>query len=111
MKKEDQFLKLEIKLADKILAQYKEEASFVLRIHKDHFPKVLHLLGIKHAQICENERYLIIPGEGIWPYDGSLEPSHYATQYFDPIPLIIGLEKIRNFLDEWDPENNQELSA
>jgi hypothetical protein len=102
---EDQFLKVEIKLADRILEQFKEEAVFVVQIKKDNLDKILHLLNLNYVEESCNSRYVILPGEGIWPYYGGLEPTYYACSEFDPIPLIIGLEKIRSFLAEWDPDN------
>lgn len=104
MKPEDQFLKVEIKLADRILEQFKEEAVFIIQSNKENLDKIKRLLKLNYVEESCNSKYVILPGEGIWPYDGSLEPAFYACSQFDPIPLIIGLEKIRTFLEEWDPD-------
>lgn len=111
MKKEEQFLKVEIRLADRILEQFKEEAFIVLKIDDVYLPKIKHLLKIQCFEKSEQQSYFIIPGEGIWPYEGPLTPTFYASGQWDPIPLIIGLEKIRTFLEEWNPDDDQELRA
>ncbi len=111
MKIEEQFLKVEIKLADRILEQFKEEAYFVIHCENEYLDRILHLLQIEHVTKSVNFKYMIIPGEGIWPYEEHLSPCYYAAKQFDPIPLIIGLEKIRNFLDEWEPDQDLDCSA
>jgi hypothetical protein len=102
--KEEQFLKVEIKLADKILDQFKEEAFIVIKVEHNFLPKIRSLLSIDNIEESSNKLYEIIPGEGIWPYEGALCPSYCANIAFDPIPLIIGLDKIREFLIQWEPE-------
>ena len=108
MKREEQFLKVEIKLADKILEQFKEEASIVIQVEEKYLDRVLHLLNLEHVEKSSSQKYMIIPGEGIWPYAEAMQPCYYACGQFDPIPFILGLEKIRTFLENWDPD--QDLS-
>ena len=111
VKKEDQFLKVEIKLAERILDQFKDHAVFVAQIEKDKLDKIMHLLKLNYVEESCTNKYVILPGEGIWPYHGGLEPAYFAVSQFDPIPLIIGLEKIREFLEEWNPDEDQPFSA
>ncbi|MEQ8360229.1 MAG: hypothetical protein RH860_12125 [Cytophagales bacterium] len=111
MKKEEQFLKVEIKLADKILEQFKEEAFFVIHCENEFLDKILHLLSLDYVEKSPNHKYMIVPGEGIWPYEESSCPCFYATEQFDPIPLIIGLDKIRVFLEEWNPDQDFDFKA
>lgn len=111
MKKEDQFLKVEVRLADRILEQYKEEGFIVLQIENQYLPRILNLLKLEYIEKSQCNKYMAVPGEGIWPYSEDVQPSYFADGQFDPIPLIIGLEKIRSFLEKWDPDLDQDFNA
>ena len=104
MNKEEQFLKVEIKLAERVLCQFKEEACIIIQLDKEYLDRMKHLLKFNFIEESCTRKYVLIPGEGIWPYEGSLAPSFFACSQFDPIPLIIGLEKVRQFLEDWDSE-------
>lgn len=111
MKKEEQFLKVEIKLADRILEQFKEEAFFVIHCENEILCKILHILQLEYVEKSKNHKYMIVPGEGIWPYEEALCPCYYANEHFDPIPLILGLEKIKTFLEDWDSDQDLDFNA